>query len=311
VGQVVVETTDLTKMYGSFTAVNKLNLKIEEGEMFGFLGANGAGKTTTLLMLLGLTEPTSGTVRVCGKDPARDPLEVKRQVGYLPERIGFYEELTARQNLRFSAELNRMPRAKADERIDSILGTVGLGKVKDHVVSTFSRGMKQRLGIAEIWLKEPRLAFLDEPTTGIDPNGIDDILKLISDMGKRGITVIFCSHVLPQVQKLCSRVGIMSKGNLVADGPIELLGRGGSGSGLYRMEAEVDEPRPAVLEAVRRIPGVQQVDLADKTLIVTADKDLRGQLSRAIIDCGALLLGMKIEEYDLEKIYKRFSKEAV
>jgi len=308
VGQLVVETTDLTKMYGSFTAVNKLNLRIEEGEMFGFLGANGAGKTTTLLMLLGLTEPTSGTVRVCGKDPARDPLEVKRQVGYLPERVGFYEELTARQNLRFSAELNRMPRSQAETRIEDILGTVGLGKVMDHPVSTFSRGMKQRLGIAEIWLKEPRLAFLDEPTTGIDPNGIDDILKLISGMGKRGITVIFCSHVLPQVQRLCSRVGIMAKGNLVADGPIELLGR--ADSGMYRMEAEVDDPKPAVIAMVRKVKGVKQVEVVEKTLVVTAESDLRGQVSRAIIDSGALLLGMKIEEYNLEKIYKRFSKEA-
>jgi len=308
VGQLVVETTDLTKMYGGFTAVNRLNLRIEEGEMFGFLGANGAGKTTTLLMLLGLTEPTSGTVRVCGKDPARDPLEVKRQVGYLPERVGFYEELTARQNLRFSAELNRMPRSQSETRIEDILGTVGLGKVMDHPVSTFSRGMKQRLGIAEIWLKEPRLAFLDEPTTGIDPNGIDDILKLISGMGKRGITVIFCSHVLPQVQRLCSRVGIMAKGNLVADGPIELLGR--ADSGMYRMEAEVDDPKPAVIAAVRNVKGVKQVEVVEKTLVVTAESDLRGQVSRVIIDSGALLLGMKIEEYNLEKIYKRFSKEA-
>jgi ABC-2 type transport system ATP-binding protein len=310
VGQLVVETTDLTKMYGGFTAVNKINLKIEEGEMFGFLGANGAGKTTTLLMLLGLTEPTSGTVRVCGKDPARDPLEVKRQVGYLPERIGFYEELTARQNLRFAAELNNMPRAESEDKIDSLLGTVGLGKVKDQTVSTFSRGMKQRLGIAEILLKEPRLAFLDEPTTGIDPNGIDEILRLISAMGKRGITVIFCSHVLPQVQRICTRVGIMSKGNLVADGPIDLLGRSASGSGMYRMEAEVDDPKPAVVDAVRRVDGVQTVELAEKVLIVTAESDLRGQVSRAVIDSGALLLGMRIEEYDLEKIYKRFSKEA-
>ena len=309
-GQLVVETTDLTKMYGGFTAVNKLNLKIEEGEMFGFLGANGAGKTTTLLMLLGLTEPTSGTVRVCGKDPAREPLEVKRQVGYLPERVGFYEELTARQNLRFCAELNRMPRTESEDRIDAILGTVGLGKVRDQTVSTFSRGMKQRLGIAEIWLKEPRLAFLDEATTGIDPNGIDDIMRLISNMSKRGITVIFCSHILPQVQKLCSRVGIMSKGNLVADGPIALLSQGDSGSGLYRMEAEVDDPKPDVVNAVRKVKGVQQVDVVDQVLVVTADKDLRGQVSRAIIDGGALLLGMRIEEYNLEKIYKRFSKEA-
>ena len=307
-GQLVVETTDLTKMYGGFTAVNKLNLRIEEGEMFGFLGANGAGKTTTLLMLLGLTEPTAGTVRVCGKDPARDPLDVKRQVGYLPERVGFYEELTARQNLRYSAELNRMPRSQSETRIEDILSTVGLGKVMDHTVSTFSRGMKQRLGIAEIWLKEPRLAFLDEPTTGIDPNGIDDMLKLISGMGKRGITVIFCSHVLPQVQRLCSRVGIMAKGNLVADGPIELLGR--ADSGMYRMEAEVDDPKPAVIAAVRKVKGVKQVEVVEKTMVVTAESDLRGQVSRAIIDSGALLLGMKIEEYNLEKIYKRFSKEA-
>ena len=307
-GQLVVETTDLTKMYGGFTAVNKLNLRIEEGEMFGFLGANGAGKTTTLLMLLGLTEPTSGTVRVCGKDPARDPLEVKRQVGYLPERVGFYEELTARQNLRFVAELNRMPRVQTEPKIDDVLGTVGLAKVKDQAVSTFSRGMKQRLGIAEIFLKEPRLAFLDEATTGIDPNGIDDVLKLISAMGKRGITVIFCSHVLPQVQRLCSRVGIMAKGNLVADGPIELLGR--ADSGMYRMEAEVDDPKPAVVAAVRKVKGVQQVEVVEKILVVTAASDLRGQVSRAIIESGALLLGMKIEEYNLEKIYKRFSKEA-
>jgi len=310
VGQLVVETTDLTKMYGGFTAVNKLNLRIEEGEMFGFLGANGAGKTTTLLMLLGLTEPTSGVVRVCGKDPARDALEVKRQVGYLPERVGFYEELTPRQNLQFSAELNRMRRAESADKIDSILGMVGLGKVKDQAVSTFSRGMKQRLGIAEIFLKEPRLAFLDEPTTGIDPNGIDDILRLISDMGKRGITVIFCSHVLPQVQRLCSRVGIMSKGSLVADGSIDLLGRNATASGMYRMEAEVDDAGDAVVAAVRNVEGVQQVEVADKTLIVTATSDLRGQVSRAIIDAGALLLGMRIEAYDLEKIYKRFSKEA-
>ncbi len=308
--QLIVETTDLTKQYNGFTAVNNLNLRIAEGEMFGFLGANGAGKTTTLLMLLGLTEPTSGTVRVCGKDPARDPLAVKSQVGYLPERVGFYEELTARENLRFTGNLNHMPRVELEDRIDSILGTVGLGRVKDQTVNTFSRGMKQRLGIADVWLKEPRLAFLDEPTTGIDPDGIDAILTLISDMGKRGITVIFCSHVLPQVQRLCSRVGIMSKGNLVADGPIERLGRDTSSAGRYRIEAEVEGAGPAVVAALRKVKGVQEVDTIDSRLVVTAESDLRGQLSRTIVDSGAILLGMKIEEYDLEKIYKRFSKEA-
>jgi len=310
VGQPVVETTDLTKVYGGFTAVDKLNLRIDEGEMFGFLGANGAGKTTTLLMLLGLTEPTSGSVRVGGKDPAREPIDVKRLVGYLPERVGFYEDMTARQNLVYTAELNRIRRAEADERIASLLGTVGLSEVADHPVNTFSRGMKQRLGIADIWIKEPKLAFLDEPTTGIDPNGIDDILKLISDMGKKGITIIFCSHLLPQVQRLCSRVGILAKGHLVADGAIDRLGRDAAGAGRYRMEAEVDAAQPAIVDVIRRVEGVRDVEMTGNVLAITADNDLRGQISRAIIDSGALLVGMRVEEYSLERIYKRYSKEA-
>jgi ABC-2 type transport system ATP-binding protein len=310
VAQLVVETTDLTKKYGTFTAVNRLNLKIEEGEVFGFLGANGAGKTTTMLMLLGLTEPTSGTARVCGMDPAREPLEVKRLVGYVPERVGFYEELTAKQNLRYTADLNRIRRAEAEDKITSLLGSVGLGEVMDHPVATFSRGMKQRLGLADVWLKDPKLAFLDEPTTGIDPNGIDDILKLISSMAKRGITIIFCSHVLPQVQKICSRVGILSKGNLVADGPIDRLGRDAAAAGRYRMEAEVEDLKASVVEAVRKTEGVEEVEATGNILVVTARSDMRGQISRAIIDSGGLLLGMKIEEYNLDKIYKRFSKEA-
>jgi len=310
VGQPVVETTDLTKVYDGFTAVDKLNLRIDEGEMFGFLGANGAGKTTTLLMLLGLTEPTSGSVRVGGKDPAREPIDVKRLVGYLPERVGFYEDMTARQNLLYTAELNRIRRAEADERIGSLLGTVGLAEVADHPVNTFSRGMKQRLGIADIWIKEPRLAFLDEPTTGIDPNGIDDILKLISDMGKKGITIIFCSHLLPQVQKLCSRVGILAKGRLVADGAIDRRGQDAAGVGRYRMEAEVDAAQPAIVDVIRRVEGVRDVEMTGNVLGITADKDLRGQISRAIIDSGALLIGMRVEEYSLERIYKRYSKEA-
>ena len=306
--QAVVETKDLTKVYGGdFTAVNKLNLRIEEGEVFGFLGANGAGKTTTLLMLLGLTEPTAGTVSVCGMDPSRHPVDVKRMVGYLPERVGFYEDLTAAQNLRYTAELNKIPLSVADGRIKELLETVGLTRVIDEPVSTFSRGMKQRLGLADIWLKEPKLAFLDEPTTGIDPNGIDDVLQLISGMAKKGITIIFCSHVLPQVQRICSRVGILSKGVLVADGPIGTLGRD---SERYRMEAEVDNMTDAVLDAVRAIPGIEDVEAIDRMLVVTAASDLRGQVSRAIIDSGALLLGMRIEEFNLERIYKRFSKEA-
>jgi ABC-2 type transport system ATP-binding protein len=309
-GQVVVETRNLTKKYNGFTAVDALNLRIEEGEIFGFLGPNGAGKTTTILMLLGLTEATSGIARVCGYDPTREPLKVKRLVGYLPERVGFYDDLTARQNLRYTAQLNGLRGPRVEGRIDEVLATVGIPKVADQPVGTFSRGMRQRLGIADIWIKEPKLAFLDEPTIGIDPQGIDDILDLMVSMARKKITVIFCSHLLHQVQKVCNRVGIIAKGRLVAEGSIDRLGGQATGGARYRIEAEVDALDPKLVESIRKIKGVRQVETSGSTLSVGSDEDVRGQISKVVVASASELLGMRIEEYNLEKIYKRYSKEA-
>ena len=309
-GQVVVQTENLTKAYGGFTAVDGLTLRIEEGEVYGFLGPNGAGKTTTLLMLLGLTEPSSGTASVCGHDSTREPLKVKRIVGYLPERVGFYEDMTARQNLRYTAELNSLPRGEAEEKIGGLLNTVGLSDVADHQVSTYSRGMKQRLGIADIWIKEPKLAFLDEPTTGIDPQGVEDILNLMVSMSRKKITIIFCSHLLHQVQKICGRVGILAKGRLVAEGSIDRLSGEAAGGGRYRIEAEVERRSRGLVDSIRKVKGVRDVEGSGKSLLISCDKDLRGEISRIIVAGESQLLGMKIEEYNLEKIYKRYSKEA-
>ena len=309
-GQVVVETKNLTKTYDGFTAVDGLNLHIEEGEIFGFLGPNGAGKTTTILMLLGLTEPSSGTAQVCGYNSTREPLKVKRIVGYLPERVGFYEDLTPKQNLRYTAELNNLPREEAEKRIGDLLAAVGLSGVADQELSKLSRGMKQRLGIADIWVKEPKLAFLDEPTSGIDPEGIDDILKLIVSMAKRRITVIFCSHQLYQVQKICTRVGILAKGHLVAEGPIERLGRKTIGGGRYHIEAQVAQLDPKLIDSIKRVKGVKEVQASGDLLLIACDKDLRGQMAKLIVDSGSLLVGMKVEEYSLERIYKKYSREA-
>jgi len=309
-GQAVVETKDLTKTYDGFTAVDKLNLRIEEGETFGFLGPNGAGKTTTILMLLGLTEPSSGTAQVCGYNPTREPLKVKRIVGYLPEKVGFYEDLTARQNLKYTAELNNLPRKEAEERIAKLLATVGLSPVADQEVRKLSRGMKQRLSIADIWVKEPKLAFLDEPTSGIDPEGIEDILNLIVSMTKKGITVVFCSHQLHQVQKICTRVGILAKGHLVAEGEIDRLGRQALAAGRYRIQAQVAQLRPKLIDSIKRVKGVVEVQASGDLLLINCDKDLRGQIAKVIVDSGDTLLGMKIEEYSLERIYKKYSREA-
>ncbi len=225
-GQTIIEAEELTKHYGVQVAVNHLNLQIREGEIFGFLGPNGAGKTTTLLMFLGLTEPTSGKVRVCGFDPRRDPLRVKEKVGYLPENVGFYDDMDAKGNLLFVARLNNIPDETSKKRIDELLGMVGLLGEAGKKVGTYSKGMRQRLGIAEVLVKEPKLIFLDEPTIGLDPDGTNRMLDLIRSLSReKKITIFFSSHLLDQVQRISDRVGIMIKGNLVAVGPIEELAK--------------------------------------------------------------------------------------
>ncbi len=222
----IIETEGLTKKYRTQTAVNNLTLQIREGEVFGFLGPNGAGKTTTLLMFLGLTEPSSGKVRVIGFDPAREPLRVKEKVGYLPENVGFYDDMDARQNLRFIARLNQIRDGISAKKIDELLEQVGLFEEGKKKVGTYSKGMRQRLGIAEVLIKEPKLIFLDEPTIGLDPDGTNRMLDLIHSLSRdRNITIFLSSHLLDQVQRICDRVGIMIKGNLVAIGPIQELAK--------------------------------------------------------------------------------------
>ena len=224
--EVIITTEELTKQYGSQTAVNRLTLTIYEGEVFGFLGPNGAGKTTTILMFLGLTEPTSGKVEVIGFDPTRNPFHVKEKVGYLPENVGFYDDMDARENLRFIARLNRIPDQISRSRIDETLHLVGLLDEAKKKVGMYSKGMRQRLGIAEVLIKEPRLVFLDEPTIGLDPDGTNRMLDLIRSLSRdRKMTVFLSSHLLDQVQQVCDRVGIMIKGYLVAVGPIEELAK--------------------------------------------------------------------------------------
>lgn len=306
----VVETSELSKSYGRVTAVDKLNLRVEEGEVFGFLGPNGAGKTTAILMLLGLTEPTSGLARVCGYNSTREPLKVKRIAGYLPEKVGFYEDLTALRNLRYTAELNGLFGESTSRRISELLEMVGLGEVADKKVSKFSRGMKQRLGIADVLVKDPKVVFLDEPTAGLDPQGMNQLLSLIVAMAKeRHITVVLSSHQLHQVQRVCSRVGIMSKGRLVMEGTVEQLGREALAGGRVRIEAQVSQPTPQLLPALKKVRGVLAVETSGDRVFFSCENDLRSEIARAIIDSNTLLVQMKIQEFPLEEIYMKYFRE--
>jgi ABC-2 type transport system ATP-binding protein len=238
--QVIIETEDLTKVYDKTqVAVDHVSFSVMEGEVFGFLGPNGAGKTTPIVMHLGLTEPTSGRLRVMGVDPTREAIKVKGMIGYMPENMGFYGDLDAVQSLRFVAELNNLPKQVADERIEAALKTVGLDEETKKKVGAYSRGMRQRLGIAELLVKEPKVAFLDEPTLGLDPDATNRMIELIESLSReKGMTIVLCSHLLHMVQRLCRRVGIMIKGKMVAQGPMDRLAQEklGLGTEEYTLE---------------------------------------------------------------------------
>jgi ABC-2 type transport system ATP-binding protein len=222
----IITTIGLTKRYGRQNAVDSLSFQVREGEIFGFLGPNGAGKSTTLLMLLGLTRPTEGSALVCGLDPQRRAMEIKRMVGYLPENVGYYGDMDAVQTLEFIADLNGIAGKEAEDKIRDVLELVGLGENGRKKVGAYSRGMKQRLGIAEVLIKDPKVLFLDEPTLGLDPDGAIRLIELVQSLNReRGITVLLSSHHLHQVQKISHRVGIMIRGKMMAEGTIDTLAR--------------------------------------------------------------------------------------
>ncbi len=309
--KLIVETKNLTKVYDSTTAVDNLNLHIEEGDLFGFLGPNGAGKTTTILMLLGLTEPTSGSVNVAGYDSTREPLKVKSIAGYVPEKVGFYESLTASYNLAYIARLNNLPEDVVKKRVAETLEIVGLADKAEQPVGEFSKGMKQRLAFADILIKNPRVAILDEPTSGIDPEGINQLLDLIAKIAKeRKMTVIMSSHQLHQVQRICNQIGIMVRGRLLVKGSPNQLGKDSLGGSQFKIELQLTEITQGIIDAINRVKDVISVDRMENRLLVGCSKDLRPQIARAIVEANGLLVEMKIQSYALEDIYLKYFKEA-
>lgn len=305
----VVETKGLTKRYGSVVAVDSLDLSVRQGEVFGLLGPNGAGKTTTILMLLGLTEPTAGTVRVLGLDPVLQPLSVKARVGYMPEQMGFYEELTARQNLFYIARLNGLGREEAHRRIGEVLGRVGLADMANRPVGTFSRGMRQRLGVAEVLLKRPQLVILDEPTQGLDPEVARRFLQMVRDLKAEGVTVLLSSHLLHQVQAVCDRVGLFHRGRMVLEGSVPELARKVLGRA-YHIQVEAEGSPQALLQALERLPDAVDVVQEDGNRYrVTAHRDLRAEAAEAVVKAGGRLLGLEVEVPSLDDIYARYFQE--
>jgi ABC-2 type transport system ATP-binding protein len=303
----VISAHGLTKSYGATTVVDGVHFDVSRGEIFGLLGPNGAGKTTTILMMLGLTEVSSGEVRVLGHDPVREPLTVKRRVGYLPDMVGFYDNLSARENLSYTARLMGMPSAERRQRIDDALARVRLHDVADKRTGTFSRGMRQRLGLAEILMKQVEIAILDEPTSGLDPQSTAEFLDLIGQLKRENVTVLLSSHLLDQVQRMCDRVALFQSGRIVLLGTVPELARQVLGGG-FVVEVEGSVPAGTELEqrlaAIAGVTGVERV--SEDRYRLTADRDVRPEAARAVVAANGALRRLSVEEPSLEAIYTRF-----
>jgi len=305
--ETVIEAHELSKRYGEATAVGGVSFAVARGEIFGLLGPNGAGKTTTILMLLGLTDISGGTARVLGHDPAREPLAVKRRVGYLPDQVGFYDHLTARDNLRYTARLMGLGESEREGRIAAALARVELEEVADHRVATFSRGMRQRLGLAEILMKQVAIAILDEPTSGLDPQATLELLEMIRGLKREGVSVLLSSHLLDRVQSVCDRVALFVGGHIVLIGSVAELGREVLGAGFA---VEVEAEGVGLAARLAQVPGVTAVEETggDRIRLLT-DRDVRPEAAAAVVAAGGRLRRLSVEEPSLEAIYTRYFQQ--
>lgn len=302
----VIRTAGLTKRYGDRLAVDTLDLDVRRGEVFGLLGPNGAGKTTTVLMLLGLCEPTAGAAEVLGLDPTRQPLEVKARVGYLPDAVGFYDHLTGRENLRYTTRLNAIDAAEAEARIDTVLAQVGLTDAADRPAGQYSRGMLQRLGIADALVKEPEVLILDEPTIAIDPQGVVELLELIRRLrDEQGVSVLLSSHLLHQVQEICDRVAIFVAGKVIACGTVTQLAAELSG-GRQTFEVGVDGDLDTAEQVIRQRFTDAQVARDNGLLLVTTSKDPRARLTTALVGAQLPVTHLRVRSSELDEIYSHY-----
>jgi len=305
----VIRIDRLTKRYGDVTAVDRLDLRVRKGEVFGLLGPNGAGKTSTILTLLGLIEPTSGSVRVLGMNPAKDAIKIKQRVGYVPDSVGFYPSMTGRENLRYTARLNGLK--DAEDRIADALEQVGLTEAADRRAGGYSRGMLQRLGIADALVKNPQVMILDEPTIAIDPEGVKLVLNLIRRLrDERGMTVLLSSHLLYQVQEVCDRVGIFVRGRLVAVGSVEELAQR-LAQGRTVTEIAVADDVDLAARRIAKLDSVQQVDREGDLIVAVCTADVRGKIAETLVGAGHTLLHLRQRSSHLDEIYHRYFHEQV
>ena len=308
----MIEVKHLTKYYGDFPAIEDVNFEVKKGEILGFLGPNAAGKTTTMRILTGFTPPTSGTATVDGHDVVDSSLEVRRRIGYLPETVPLYTDMTVGGYLNFMGTLRGMNPRRIKARMGEVIGVCRLGDYRKTIIGKLSKGFRQRVGIAQAILHEPKVLVLDEPTIGIDPIQVVDTRKLIRELGNEH-TVILSSHILPEVSMICERVLIIHEGQIMAeDSPQNLAERL---QGVERVQAEIRGPEVEVTKALNGIRGVIKVSSFGgedrNTYIVDAQRglDLRATISKVVISQGWGLLTVQLAGMSLEEIFLKLVTE--
>ena len=310
----VIETSGLTKRYESLIAVNNLDLTVKRDTIHGFLGPNGAGKTTTLKILVGLLKADGGSVSVLGQELGWDKPDVRLKIGFMPELPKLPKHLKGRELLDIYGRMYGMTKEERNNQVPKLLDMVGLKERGNDFIGKYSKGMQQRLGMAQALLSEPELVILDEPSIGLDPVGMVEVREMMKEIAKEGVTVFLSSHLLHEVQQICTHVTIINKGVAVASGTLKEISA--KVKGPMTIEAEVDKLSEAVIKKVEKLPFVTDVSQDGKKLLVklkTRD-DVRSQVSQAITDAGGIVTSMNLKGESLEDVFmdllaKREEKE--
>lgn len=303
----MIRVEGLTKDYGARRAISDLNFEANQGEIVGFLGPNGAGKTTTMRILTGYMPPTEGTATVAGYDVVAESLEVRKRVGYLPETVPLYTDMTAFEYLKFMADLRQIPNSA--ERAEEALEMVGLETRAESYISSLSKGMRQRMGLAQALIHHPEVLILDEPTIGLDPGQVVEVRNIIREMGKQR-TVLLSTHILSEAQQVCDRVLIINKGMIIAeDTPQNLQARlVGSERASVRVRGDSD----GLAKTVSKVKGVQSVEGGDDGTVefqFAPGQDVRPEVAKAVIHAGFELLELRPVGMSLEEIFLELTRE--
>ncbi len=301
----MIRTEGLTRKFGSLVAVDDLNIHIKEGDVYGFLGPNGAGKTTTIRMLSTLIKPTSGTACIMGYDIHKEPNNARRAIGIMPERPGFYDEMSGRKQLRFYGEFYKIPRPKLDARIEELMARVGMMRFIDAPIKTYSHGMRKRLAIAQALLHDPKILILDEPSTGLDPKGVLEFRDLIRGLNSEGYTMFISSHVLPEIQQLCDRVGILRRGRLVAEDSIDNLREQLVSRSVDRVSIVATGFNEELVNRIRALEAVRSADAVQWGIMVLAEprSNVTAEVNDILVRGGARLTSMTTMEPTLEDVF--------